>query len=64
MVQLSDALQYAWSQIPSQHVIVPTINPTPHLGRTAGRHGQRDADRRRAVVGHALPRQQLVDGGR
>ena len=28
IVQLSDALQYAWSQIPSQHVIVPAINPT------------------------------------
>src|SRR5208282_1750513 len=28
MVQLSDALQYAWAQIPSRHVIVPTINPT------------------------------------
>lgn len=28
MVQLSDALQYAWSQMPSKHVIVPTINTT------------------------------------
>lgn len=28
MVQLSDALQYAWSQLPSRHVIAPTINPT------------------------------------
>jgi len=28
MVQLSDALQYVWAQIPSKHVIVPTINPT------------------------------------
>ncbi|MGD0900908.1 MAG: phosphatidate cytidylyltransferase, partial [Thermoguttaceae bacterium] len=28
LVQLSDALQYAWSQIPSRHVIAPTINPT------------------------------------
>ncbi len=28
MVQFSDALQYAWAQIPSRHVIVPTINPT------------------------------------
>lgn len=27
MVQLSDALQFAWSQIPSKHVIVPTIHP-------------------------------------
>ncbi len=27
MVQLSDALQYAWAQIPSKHVIVPSINP-------------------------------------
>ncbi|MBN2475730.1 MAG: phosphatidate cytidylyltransferase [Pirellulales bacterium] len=27
IVQLSDALQYAWAQIPSKHVIVPTINP-------------------------------------
>mgnify|MGYP000054366503 CR=1 FL=1 len=28
MVQLSDALQYAWAQLPSKHVIVPTISPT------------------------------------
>jgi len=28
MVQLSDVLQYAWSHLPSRHVIVPTINPT------------------------------------
>ncbi len=28
MVQLSDALQYAWAQIPRKHVIVPTIHPT------------------------------------
>jgi len=28
IVQLSDALQYAWSQVSSRHVIVPTINPT------------------------------------
>ncbi len=28
MVQLSDALQYAWAQMPSRHVIVPTINST------------------------------------
>lgn len=28
MVQLSDALQYAWSKIPSRHLIVPTISPT------------------------------------
>ena len=27
IVQLSDALQYAWAQIPSKHVIVPTISP-------------------------------------
>ncbi len=26
MVQLSDALQYLWSQAPSKHVIAPTIN--------------------------------------
>lgn len=30
MVQLSDALQYAWAQLPSKHVIAPTISP----GRT------------------------------
>ncbi len=30
IVQLSDALQYGWAQIPSKHVIVPTISP----GRT------------------------------
>lgn len=30
MVQLSDALQYAWAQIPSRHVIAPAIHP----GRT------------------------------
>ncbi len=28
IVQLSDALQYAWSQIPSRHVIAPSINPS------------------------------------
>lgn len=28
MMQLSDALQYAWAQIPSRHVIVPAISPT------------------------------------
>ncbi len=28
IVQLSDALQYAWSQLPSRHVIAPSINPT------------------------------------
>jgi phosphatidate cytidylyltransferase len=27
MVQLSDALQYAWAQLPMKHVIAPTINP-------------------------------------
>jgi phosphatidate cytidylyltransferase len=27
-VQLSDAFQYAWSQLPNKHVIVPTINTT------------------------------------
>ncbi len=28
MVQLSDALQYAWAQVPSKHPIAPTISPT------------------------------------
>ncbi len=28
IVQLGDALQYAWSQVPSKHVIVPSINTT------------------------------------
>ena len=28
IAQLSDALQYAWSQLPSKHVIVPAINTT------------------------------------
>jgi len=27
MAQLGDALQYAWAQLPTKHVIVPTINP-------------------------------------
>ena len=27
IAQLGDAMQYAWSQLPSKHVIVPTINP-------------------------------------
>ncbi|MDZ7620379.1 MAG: phosphatidate cytidylyltransferase, partial [Patescibacteria group bacterium] len=27
IAQLGDALQYAWAQLPSKHVIVPTINP-------------------------------------
>ena len=39
MAQLSDALQYAWAQLPSKHVIVPTISPTKtwegFLGGTA-----------------------------
>ncbi|MBN2022792.1 MAG: phosphatidate cytidylyltransferase [Pirellulales bacterium] len=30
IVQLSDMLQYVWAQIPSRHVIVPTVSP----GRT------------------------------
>ena len=55
IVQLSDALQYAWAQIPSRHVIVPTINPTKTweglLGGTASVTliGA-------ALVGDALPR--------
>jgi phosphatidate cytidylyltransferase len=28
MVQLGDALQYAWAQLPSKHVIAPTIHPS------------------------------------
>jgi phosphatidate cytidylyltransferase len=28
IAQLSDALQYAWSQLPNKHVIVPAINTT------------------------------------
>jgi phosphatidate cytidylyltransferase len=28
MVQLSDAAQYAWAQMPSRHVIAPTISPS------------------------------------
>lgn len=28
VVQLSDALQYAWSRLPSRHVLVPSISPT------------------------------------
>jgi phosphatidate cytidylyltransferase len=28
IVQFSDALQYAWAQIPSRHVIAPAINPS------------------------------------
>jgi len=39
MVQLSDALQYAWSQIPYRHVVAPSINPSKSweglLGGTA-----------------------------
>ncbi len=27
IAQLGDALQYGWAQLPSKHVIVPTINP-------------------------------------
>ncbi|MDY0164911.1 MAG: phosphatidate cytidylyltransferase [Thermoguttaceae bacterium] len=27
IAQLGDAMQYAWAQLPSKHVIVPTINP-------------------------------------
>ncbi len=28
MVQLGDVFQYAWSQLPSKHLMVPTIHPT------------------------------------
>lgn len=28
MVQLSDVLQYAWGQLPSRHVVAPTISPS------------------------------------
>ncbi len=28
MVQFSDTFQYAWAQLPSKHVIAPTISPT------------------------------------
>lgn len=28
MVQASDVLQYAWSQLPSKHLISPNVNPT------------------------------------
>ena len=28
IVQASDALQYSWAQLPSKHVITPTVNPT------------------------------------
>lgn len=39
MVQLSDALQYAWAQLPSRHVIAPAISPSKtwegFLGGTA-----------------------------
>lgn len=39
MVQLSDALQYAWAQLPSKHPIAPTISPSKTweglLGATA-----------------------------
>ena len=28
IVQASDALQYAWAQLPSKHVIAPTVNPS------------------------------------
>ena len=61
MVQLSDALQYAWAQIPSRHVIVPSINPTRTWEGLLGGSASVTLDRRRAVVGHAVP---LVDGGR
>ena len=54
MVQLSDALQYAWSKIPSKHLIVPTISPTRTWEGLLGGHGQRDAVGRRALVGHPV----------
>ena len=36
MTQLSDALQYAWSKLPSRHLLVPTISQTRTIfwGRT------------------------------
>ena len=63
IVQLSDALQYAWSQLPSKHVIVPTINPTRTWEGLAGRHGQRHADRG-ACCGGPRPSTALVGGWR
>ena len=54
IVQLSDALQYAWSQLPNKHLIVPTINAT-RPGRGSWADDERRADRGGAVVGHPLP---------
>ena len=64
IVQLSDALQYAWSQLPSKHVIVPTINATRTWEGLLG--GTASVMLIGAVLWWATPfqRRRLVDGGR
>ena len=64
MVQLSDALQYAWAQIPSRHVIVPSINPTKTWEGLLGGSASVTLIGGVLVVGHALSRLELVDGRR
>ena len=56
MVQLSDALQYAWAQIPSRHVIAPTINPTKTWEGLLGGTASVTLIGAALVVGHALQR--------
>ena len=43
MVQLSDALQYAWGKLLGAARDRAGDQPQPHLGRPPRRHGQRDA---------------------
>ena len=64
MVQLSDALQYAWSQLPSKHVIVPTINPTRTWEGLLGGTASVTLIGARARGGPPPSTAPLVDGGR
>jgi len=53
IAQLSDALQYAWAQMPSKHVIVPTIHPTKTWEGLLG--GAGSVTLIGAVLGWAIP---------
>ena len=61
IVQLSDALQYAWAQIPSRHVIAPAINPSKTWEGLLGGTASVTLLGAASLVGHAVF---LVDGCR
>ena len=60
IVQLSDALQYAWSRIPGKHVIVPTISPVRTWEGLLGGTGSVTLIGRDSLVGDSVP---LLAGG-